>query len=463
MAKISWWRLLCTGSLLVALAWAWPAAAAKGLAPRPAEGTFLSLSDLHFDPFYDPQLVPRLVRADAGRWKAIFKSSSVTAASAYGSDTNDPLLESALAAARHAARKPDFVLISGDFLAHDFRQKFQAMAPHADTAAYRSFVEKTVRFVTARLRATFLGVPIVPALGNNDDFCGDYQVEPAGPFLAAVRKIWRPLLGRAAGTFDQTFPVGGFYSLPHPTVPRQRIVVLNTVFLSRKYKNACGSTGDPASLQLGWLAYTLQRAALAGETVWILAHIPPGIDVFSTLQAPGDCQTRPVPLWQPEALATYEQITAAAPGIVAAYFAGHTHIDDFRLPPGGGFVHGTPAISPIYANNPGFQVFTYDRASGALRDFRTFYRDLSGAGNTPWALEYDFRQAYGQNAYDTAALQSVQQAIVDDPAVRSLFLRYYPVQSTKGSVDPQSWKSYACGITSFTPAAFASCACGGSS
>ena len=425
----------------------------------PATGAFLSLSDIHFDPFYDPSLVPQLVKADVEEWKRIFAGSQVTAVSTYGSDVNFPLLRSTLAALGSAAPQPDFILISGDFLGHGFEQSFQKESPDKSAAAYQAFVRKTLGFVTSRLRETFPGVPIYPALGNNDSYCGDYQIEPAGPFLAALQGIWRPLLGSAGGTFDETFPLGGFYSVPHPTVPRHRIVVLNSVFLSRKYKNACGSGGDPVSLQLGWLAYTLQRAALAGETVWIVEHIPPGIDVFSTLHATGPCQTSPVPLWQPEALSAYQQIIAAAPGTVAASFAGHTHIDDFRLFAGGGFVHGTPAVSPVYDNNPGFQVFTYDRSSGALSDVRTFYLDVSGAESTPWALEYDFQQAYGQSAYNATTLQSLQQAIVNDPAVRGLFLTYYPVYSQKGSIDPQSWKAYACGIVSATPADFASCYC----
>ncbi len=456
MAEISRWGR--AGILLLALGCGWPGTAAASPAPRPATGRFLSLSDLHFNPFYDPSLVPRLVRADVGKWRAIFASSRVRAVSTYGRDVNDPLLESALAAARRAARKPDFILISGDFLGHDFEQSFTAKSPDPSPAAYRSFVQKTLRYVTARIRQTFPGVPVYPALGNNDSYCGDYRVEPAGPFLAALHKTWRPLLGPATGTFDQTFPLGGFYSVRHPTVPRQRIVGLNSVFWSRKYQNACGSAGNPAALELGWLAYTLQQAALAGETVWIVGHIPPGIDVYSTVHATGPCESRPVPLWQADALASYQQITAAAPGTVAAFFAGHTHIDDFRLPADGSLVHGTPAISPIYDNNPGFQLFTYDRASGALKDFRTFYLDVSKAG-TSWALEYDFQQAYGQSAYNPATLKAVQQAIVDDPDVRSRFLSYYPVESEKGKLDPQDWKSYACGIVSLTPAAFASCAC----
>lgn len=446
--------------LILLAGWTWPAVAAQAGKPAPATGTFLSLSDIHFDPFYDPSLVPKLVKADVREWRRLFESSKVTAVSTYRSDTNYPLLRSALAALRKTVPRPDFILISGDFLGHDFLEDFEKESKDPSPEAYRSFVHKTFAFVTSRLQATFPGVPIVPALGNNDSDCGDYALQTGGPFLAGLAELWRPLLGSRPGTFAETFPLGGFYSVPHPTVPRLRIVALNSDFFSQKYKNTCDSKGDPSSLEMGWLAYTLQRAALAGESVWILEHIPPGIDVFSTLRGKGTCQTNPVPLWQPEALALFQQILAAAPGTVAATFAGHTHIDDFRLL-FGGFVHGTPAVSPVYDNNPGFQVFSYDRSTGALTDLRTFYLDVSGAGNGPWTLEYSFQQAYGQSAYDTAALQAVQQGIVDDTAARGLFLGYYPVHSQQGGVDPVTWKAYACGIVSPTPAEFASCYCQG--
>src|SRR6185295_8111087 len=414
-----------------------------------ATGTFLSLSDIHFDPFYDPSLVPKLAEADVAQWPEIFAHSSVTAPSTYGSDPNDPLFRSFLAAARSLAPRPDFVLLSGDFLEHDFEKAFDAAFPGSDPHAYQSFVLKTLGYVTARLREAFPGIPIYPALGNNDSFCGDYAIEPAGPFLKALREIWRPLLGEEAGTFDETFPIGGFYAVPHPTVPHHGILVLNTVFLSKKYKNTCGSGGDPTFLQLGWLSYSLQRAALSDEKIWTVEHIPPGIDVFSTLN-PKDptipCPDQTVPLWQSDALTAYDQILAAAPGVLTASFSGHNHIDDFRLPPGGGFIHGTPAVSPVYDNNPAFQSFTYDRATGALADLRTYYLDLSAPAGTPWALEYDFDQAYGQTGYDLAALQAVQQGLANGTPARNLFLTYYPVSSKKEVIDPATWKGYSCGI-----------------
>src|SRR5205085_2034790 len=76
--------------------------------------------------------------------------------------------------------KSAFVLISGDFLAHRFREEFDAAAKDHSDAAYRIFVRKTMQFLGQQLEQTFPGTTILPALGNNDEECGDYQLQPAG-------------------------------------------------------------------------------------------------------------------------------------------------------------------------------------------------------------------------------------------------------------------------------------------
>ena len=53
-------------------------------------------SDVHFNPYYDAKLFPQLVAADAGRWAAIFKSSTLPEPSTFGSDANYPLFALAL-------------------------------------------------------------------------------------------------------------------------------------------------------------------------------------------------------------------------------------------------------------------------------------------------------------------------------------------------------------------------------
>src|SRR4029077_11800092 len=122
------------GVLLVALfAVASPAFAEK----------FLSVSDIHFDPFADPALVAKLEAADVSQWDAILASSTVTAFSTYGSDVNDPLLRSALAEMRKQLPSPSFVLISGDFLAHKFDKAYQQYATDKSPAAYSAFVARS--------------------------------------------------------------------------------------------------------------------------------------------------------------------------------------------------------------------------------------------------------------------------------------------------------------------------------
>src|SRR6266498_3979012 len=89
---------------------------------------FLSISDIHFNPFADPAIVAKLEAADVSQWDAILASSTVTTFSTYGSDLNDPLLRSAVAEMQKQLPSPAFVLISGDFLAHDFDKSYQQYA-----------------------------------------------------------------------------------------------------------------------------------------------------------------------------------------------------------------------------------------------------------------------------------------------------------------------------------------------
>ena len=93
------------------------------------------ISDLHFDPMADPKLVDRLAVADPEEWHAVFESAADTGLARYGKDTNWPLLRSALGQMKEALPEPAFLLVPGDFLAHNFRRGFDASAAdHSDDA-----------------------------------------------------------------------------------------------------------------------------------------------------------------------------------------------------------------------------------------------------------------------------------------------------------------------------------------
>src|SRR5437764_10595216 len=166
--------------------------------------TFLSISDIHFNPFADPAIVAKLEAADVSQWDAILASSTVTAFSTYGSDINDPLFRSAVGAMKKEIPSPAFLLISGDFLAHDFDKTYQQYATDKSQTAYTAFVTKTIAYVASTLRKAYPGVRIYPTLGNNDSDCGDYAVAPNGAFLTDFRDVWRPFV--RSRSFDRRFP-----------------------------------------------------------------------------------------------------------------------------------------------------------------------------------------------------------------------------------------------------------------
>jgi sphingomyelin phosphodiesterase acid-like 3 len=131
----------------------------------------LLLSDIHFEPFWDPAKVPQLVAAPVSAWKAILAAAPspdqqqrFTALQqnchARGVDTSYALFDSSLKAMRKPATGAGFVAVSGDLISHAFPCKYIALFPNSDPEAYRTFVEKTLDYVIDELYGAFPGVPV---------------------------------------------------------------------------------------------------------------------------------------------------------------------------------------------------------------------------------------------------------------------------------------------------------------
>jgi len=78
-----------------------------------------------------------LHRPSQPRWRDIFSSNGTGPYSPYGSDTNFALLESTLEAVHSDVEVPDAIVVTGDFIAHDFRTKFNKTVAHHDDADHR--------------------------------------------------------------------------------------------------------------------------------------------------------------------------------------------------------------------------------------------------------------------------------------------------------------------------------------
>ena len=236
---------------------------------------------------------PPGVEASPGPLSPISPAASLTNGT---HDSNYALLAAALAAARSSGTSYDYVLVAGDYLTHDFRLKYRAQKL-ADQD-FPDFAIKTMVFVSRTIQAAFPKAPVFGVVGNNDSACGDYAEPAHSALFAALAAEWNVVSSRPDAARD--FAAGGYYAVPHPTVPKQELIVLNSTFWSSLYHAGCssasGRSGDaPGDIEMAWLKQQLQQAQLAGKTAVLAMHIPPGFDAFNSSRQ-NDC-AKPTALW----------------------------------------------------------------------------------------------------------------------------------------------------------------------
>ncbi len=427
-------------------------AALPSTAVEPPDG-WLVVSDIHFDPFADPRIAEKLLVAPGERWRAIFAAAGPQAISGYGSDANYALLESTLDAMRNAEDDPPVIVLTGDFLAHHFRTKFDKALPGNDEATYDAFVDNTIRFLASEFRAAYPHAQYVATIGNNDTYCDDYQMAPNSPFFAHFAAAW----GLPATP-------NGYYTVKLPGKDLTA-VVLNDVFLAAKDTNACvDKNANPAADELAWLNSTL--ASLSGRNVWLIMHVPPGVDTFSSLAEPAGSPAVMflAPRWNDALIAALGNASA---NIVAA-FSAHTHMNGYRLigadptrPRIGMLLN--PSVSAIYANNPTFTMIqvagdgvVQDARYYTLQDLLALSKDAHRIGS--WHREYDFDAAYGRGVLDAAHLEALQHGIFDDEIIRRRFGLYYDGGSGRAPITDATWRAYWCSNVALTATAYLACA-----
>lgn len=353
---------------------------------------FLSLSDIHFDPFAACRrmtpcpIIQQLRQAAVEKWPDILAQHDTTLPH-YGQDTNFKLLQSSLAAAHQAAltEHVQFVLVLGDFLAHSFHEQYRRYARDKSVAAYQNFTRKTLAFLALMLARTFPEMDVYSAVGNNDSYRGNYYYSHSDHFFADVAQLWAPLIktpeNRAA--FLSDFSTSGCYAVDVPGRAGYRLIVLNSVLFSN---NARGKQVDAAAEQaLTWLAQQLSMAKSHHQKVFIAMHIPMGTDVFAAFRIR---LFRLMELWKQPYTARFQSLLQEYATHIEGVFSGHLHSDWFQTDSYGQNdipMTGTIAISPVYGNNPGFKIYSYD-SRFQLKEFAAYSFTLMG--KKMWDKEY---------------------------------------------------------------------------
>lgn len=385
-----------------------------------ADQQWLVVSDIHLDPF-DRSVTPAL----------------------YHTDSNWPLFTTALDEMHRVAPDPPVIVVAGDFLAHQWADKARDAGMNPQTAA-----EQTMQRIAAAFNRRFPHAQFVIVLGNNDDPCGDYESSPGTPYYASVAKAWAPLVNRngAAPSFLRNFSATGAYAARLP-LPSVQAVAVDDVYWSILYRSCGRSTPDPSREQIAMLGRLL-RSPNSEHTIVVL-HIPPGVDPEGTLVTH---RFIVVPFLKPSWNAAFLKTIAENRARLSVVIAGHTHRNAFRLFEGVPFLI-SPAISPIYDNNPGFLRVDVTK-DGAIRDYRQYaYDEYADA----WGLQSDFGKTFGAASFTPAQLSRIQDEIARDPLAR----REWAAMQMNGrgyrEIGSRNWRIFWCAQTS-TGIAYERCA-----
>ncbi len=465
---------------------------AQAQSPTHAANTVpaLLLSDIHLDPFHDPAKFSALLAAPATGWAAIlYAPPSPTQAAdfahlqetcgARGIDTPAALLQSSLHAAHQQQPHPLLVTVSGDLMAHQFDCRFHTLTPHATDAEYSAFASKTVAFIVLQLRETFPRIPIYFALGNNDSGCNDYREDPGSDFLHAdaVSFSSSVLSPSSRSAILHEFPRLGDYTVTLPAPIRNtRLIVLQDIFESKRYTTCSGASSDDATTkQIAWLHAQLAAARAAHVHVWVMAHIPPGIDSYANFAKHSDvCGGK-----DPEMFLASDILAktlAEFPDVIRLALFGHTHMDEFRAfttPTGTIPAKLVPSITPVNGNNPAFTLAEVEPSTATLKDYAVYSASNQTGIDTKWSEEYRFSTTYHLPDLSGASLEKLTSSFVDDKsgtsAASKAYQQFFYVgelgaaqgisASMKAAAMQIVWPTYACAIAHPDATSFRTCAC----
>ncbi len=452
--------------------------------PQAATIPVLMLSDIHFDPFRDPAKVAKLAATPVAGWEAILKApDSATQAASFqalqtacgavkGLDSNEALFDASLKAEKTQGAGVKFVTISGDLLVHQFDCRFKTTMKTEE--GYGEFAEKTASYVIKRVEAEFPSAAVYVALGNNDSSCGDYALDMHDRFLSGTSKaVVDGLRGASAADVAQAktdYEAGGYFSVGLiAPMQKTRLLVIQDMYLSRKWATCAkkADASDPAAV-LAWLKSQLDGAAQRGEKVWVMGHIPPGIDVYATLKKGKTCDVNGAESFlAPVDKESLGDVLAAHADVITLGLFGHTHMDEMKLVPaesGGGVpIKGVASISPVDGNTPSFTLAKIDPAAALMDDYSVYVApNKTGVGGA-WTREYGFGETYGQKVFSAASLTQIVGGFQADPQGAAAMSQAYEINFDPLYPIPVltlGWPQYVCGMDKMTESDFRDCACG---
>ena len=244
----------------------------------------------------------------------------------------------------------------------------------------------------------FPNIPLFHSLGNHDT----YPIDQTPPYIYSTfldRYNEINVMNGGLQSQNKTILKGGyFYNYFYLNGGKRiKVISLNTMFYDTNNLFTKYSSDTDIRGQWAWLDKMLNDAYLMGEKVWLLLHIPPSNAMEDNIYRNKFISY----------LSKYKDT-------IAATFSGHIHSDNFKLYFDGagdlvgdlvedlvGFGTIPSSIMPDKIN-PSFRVIEYDRADGALLNYKQYSTDLNNtikSGALDYKVNYDFHKLYGVNNF----------------------------------------------------------------
>lgn len=389
-------------------------AATPNFLPVTDGASFISVADIHFNPFYicnknnkGCPLINKLVAASATEWPKILGQYD-TQAPRYKEDTNYVLFKSTLNELKKTAQRQhaQFVLVLGDFLSHNYKKNYQYYTADTSEKGAQHFIDKTMQFITKELAAAFPNINVYMVVGNNDSYAEHYSSQPV--FYKNIAPIWSKLIQDKDNRvkMQKDFAQGGYYALDIRSAKsmqkRLRLIVLNTTFFSSR---AVGMDRE-AQRELNWLEKQLALLDNTQDKVLIALHIPN----LAAASISHDIPVAALGLWQACYINRFLHLLKCSAPHIMAVLPAHLHMDWAQLlqfnGANGVVISATPSISPVVGNNPGYKVYYYHPEHYVLKNYLTYYYPLEEG---KWKLEYAFNQTYQADCKVCTLEQGIKQ------------------------------------------------------
>ncbi|KAK6990563.1 acid sphingomyelinase-like phosphodiesterase 3b [Biomphalaria glabrata] len=313
----------------------------------------------------------------------------------YWCDSPWTLVQDSVNSMANIRRQVDFVLWTGDNVAH-------ISDSHMSLDINLSVLEN----ITSALKNSFPGIPFYPSLGNHDYYPSDQAGERI-LFYSRVSDLWQDWIKDPVQI--ELFKKGGYYT--KLINPKLRILALNTVlYLSEDKLTA--NMSDPAG-QFQWIDSVLNASRAANEKVIITGHVSPTFLVPTLLD-----------WFHPRFHQPYVDLMTKYSDIIVAHHYGHDHSDSFKIlqrsdGSGASPVFTAPSITPWRykiptetgaPHNPGIRLVEYDRETGRHLNYHQYYINLTDSntsGVTRWTELYDFVKTYNVSDMSVASLRKI--------------------------------------------------------